>query len=76
MVAPLRHEAALGDLTDDGARPRSWPLAQDADVAVEAAYAPDGINVGVNLGRAAGAGRARPPPRARPAALERATPTS
>jgi ATP adenylyltransferase len=31
-------------------------LVQDANVAVVGAYSPDGINVGANIGRAAGAG--------------------
>ena len=39
--------------------------------AIQAAYAPDGMNLGVNLGRGRRRGRARPPPRARAAPLER-----
>jgi ATP adenylyltransferase len=55
MVAPLRHESTLADLS----RPEAaavMALVQDANVAVLAAYSPDGINVGANIGRAAGAG--------------------
>ena len=55
MVAPLRHEATLAALSrDEGAAVMA--LVQDANVAVLAAYSPDGINVGANIGRAAGAG--------------------
>jgi ATP adenylyltransferase len=55
MVAPLRHEATLAALTRDEAA-AVMALVQDANVAVLAAYTPDGINVGANIGRAAGAG--------------------
>jgi ATP adenylyltransferase len=55
MVAPLRHESTLADLTRDEAT-AVMALVQDANVAVMAAYRPDGINVGANIGRAAGAG--------------------
>lgn len=55
MVAPLRHVANLEDLTlEEGA-----DLFQTLQLVVRAlklAFKPDGLNVGVNLGRAAGAG--------------------
>src|SRR6185312_8071888 len=55
LVLPLRHVGALGDL----AAPESaevWQATRDAVSAIEAAYDPDGLNMGANLGRAAGAG--------------------
>jgi ATP adenylyltransferase len=55
MVAPLRHESTLADLSRAVAA-AVMALVQDANVAVLAAYSPDGINVGANIGRAAGAG--------------------
>lgn len=55
MVAPLRHEPTLAGLSRDEAS-ALMALVQDANVAVLAAYSPDGINVGANIGRAAGAG--------------------
>jgi len=55
MVAPLRHESTLAGLSRDEAT-AVMALVQDANVAVLAAYSPDGINVGANIGRAAGAG--------------------
>jgi ATP adenylyltransferase len=55
MVAPLRHVATLADLSRDEAA-AVMALVQDANVAVLGAYRPDGINVGANIGRAAGAG--------------------
>jgi ATP adenylyltransferase len=55
MVAPLRHEADLERLDGDDAAALMHML-QRATAAVKAAYGPDGVNVGMNLGRAAGAG--------------------
>ena len=55
MVAPLRHEPRLGGLSPEEAS-AVMALTREASLAVEAAYRPDGINVGMNLGRAAGAG--------------------
>ena len=55
MVAPLRHESTLAGLSRDEAA-AVMELVQDANVAVLGAYTPDGINVGANIGRAAGAG--------------------
>jgi ATP adenylyltransferase len=55
MVAPVQHAAAFDDLDDDVnvaiARAQLRALR-----AIRAAYDPDGVNVGANLGKAAGAG--------------------
>jgi ATP adenylyltransferase len=55
MVAPLRHVGLLEELTEAEGAELIRAL-QRAVVAIKAAYGPDGLNVGVNLGRAAGAG--------------------
>ena len=55
MIAPLRHESTLSGLTRDEAM-AVMALVQEANVALVAAYRPDGINVGANIGRGAGAG--------------------
>jgi ATP adenylyltransferase len=55
MVVPLAHVQRLGDLTPDEAA-GVMALVREATLAVDAAYSPDGQNVGMNLGRAAGAG--------------------
>jgi ATP adenylyltransferase len=55
MVAPLSHEADLEALGPEDAA-ALMSMTQRACVAVKAAYSPDGLNVGMNLGRAAGAG--------------------
>jgi ATP adenylyltransferase len=55
MVAPLRHVGLLEELTTEEGAALIGGL-QRAVVAIKAAYRPDGLNVGANLGRAAGAG--------------------
>lgn len=55
LVMPRRHVAELEDLTREDAA-GLWGVVQDAVAAVKSAYRPDGLNLGVNLGRAAGAG--------------------
>ena len=53
LVLPYREVADLDDLDDDETR-ELWATVTDAVAAVTSAYAPDGVNVGLNLGRAAG----------------------
>ena len=55
MVVPIRHVAELDDLDDDEAR-EVMTMTQQATTAIRTAYSPEGMNVGMNLGRAAGAG--------------------
>jgi ATP adenylyltransferase len=55
MVAPRHHESDLERLADSDAA-ALMHLTQRATAAVKTAYGPDGVNVGMNLGRAAGAG--------------------
>jgi ATP adenylyltransferase len=55
MVVPVRHVARPGGLSGDEAR-ALWDLVGLAIRVLEHAMAPEGFNVGMNLGRAAGAG--------------------
>lgn len=55
MVLPNRPVPGLEDLTADE-EVALWRGVRDAVVAIKAAYRPEGVNVGMNLGRAAGAG--------------------
>ena len=55
MVMPVRHVAEVEDLDGDEMA-ELWPAVASAVRALKAAYRPDGINFGANLGRAAGAG--------------------
>ena len=55
MVVPNRHVANLA-LTTEDERAELMRLTRHAEIAVNEAYTPQGINIGVNLGRPAGAG--------------------
>ncbi len=55
MVAPLRHVGSITDLDADEAAALMHGT-QRAIATVERVYSPQGINVGANIGRAAGAG--------------------
>jgi ATP adenylyltransferase len=55
MVAPNRHIKTLAGLTAEE-RDELITLARWSEMALNEAYQPQGINVGINLGKAAGAG--------------------
>jgi ATP adenylyltransferase len=55
MVVPERHVANLANATPDELS-ELMQLTRYAEMALTEAYAPQGINVGINLGRPAGAG--------------------
>ena len=55
MVVPNRHLAALEALTPDE-QAELMQLTRLSEMALNEAYRPQGINVGINLGKAAGAG--------------------
>jgi len=55
LVLPTRHLRRLGDL-DAAESAELWTTTLDAAAALQRAYSPDGLNLGANLGRAAGAG--------------------
>lgn len=55
MVAPLEHVASPGESAPEAAR-EFWPLVLKTQCVLEQAYHPHGFNMGINLGRAAGAG--------------------
>jgi ATP adenylyltransferase len=55
MVVPNRHVASLASSTPDELTDL-MRLTRHAEIALAEAYTPQGINVGINLGRPAGAG--------------------
>jgi diadenosine tetraphosphate (Ap4A) HIT family hydrolase len=55
LVMPYREVGELEGLRPDE-HAELWEGATEAVVALKAAYRPDGVNVGMNLGRSAGAG--------------------
>jgi ATP adenylyltransferase len=55
MIVPYVHEGSLAALASEIAL-EMMALAQRTSLALNQAYSPDGINLGLNLGKAAGAG--------------------
>ncbi|MSO20890.1 MAG: HIT domain-containing protein [Acidobacteria bacterium] len=55
MVAPNAHIGSLG-MADDATWSEIASLTKRAEQAIQTAYHPDGVNLGMNLGSAAGAG--------------------
>jgi ATP adenylyltransferase len=55
LVMPYREVGELEALTPEE-HTELWAAVRDAVVAVKGAYRPEGVNVGMNLGRPAGAG--------------------
>jgi ATP adenylyltransferase len=55
MIVPYSHTASLKEV-DEATTAEMMELAKQAQRAIEAEYRPDGFNIGLNLGRAAGAG--------------------
>ena len=55
MVVPARHVATLAELTTEELQEVAT-LTQRSEAVLAAAFRPDGINVGINIGKAAGAG--------------------
>src|ERR1700752_648127 len=55
MVVPRRHVATLAD-TGAEELAELFTLTRQAEIVLTEAYAPQGPNVGINLGRSAGAG--------------------
>ena len=55
MIVPYEHKASLVDF-DTATTTEMLELAKRSQLALEAEYHPDGFNIGMNLGRSAGAG--------------------
>lgn len=55
MIAPYEHQASLAKV-DEATTSEMIELAKRAESALETEYHPEGFNVGMNLGRSAGAG--------------------
>ena len=55
LIVPYRHTPTLATLAADELQEMAM-LTQRTELALREAYSPDGINVGINLGKPAGAG--------------------
>ena len=58
MIAPYEHVSRLSQASDAAAN-EMMSLARRSEVILCAIYQPDGLNIGMNLGEAAGAGVAQ-----------------
>ncbi|HEX6596583.1 MAG TPA: HIT domain-containing protein [Acidimicrobiales bacterium] len=56
LVMPVRHVADIDDLDIEHEAPSLWGALGCSVRAIRSAYNPDGLNLGANLGRSAGAG--------------------
>ena len=55
MIAPYKHTASLADL-DDETLLEVMALLKKSELILKKTFNPDGFNIGVNIGRTAGAG--------------------
>jgi ATP adenylyltransferase len=55
MIVPYEHTASLAEVSEQ-VTTEMMGLAKQAERALESEYHPDGFNIGMNLGRSAGAG--------------------
>jgi ATP adenylyltransferase len=55
MIVPYEHTASFAQLTQEVSG-EMFELGKRTEVALEQEYRPDGFNIGMNLGKAAGAG--------------------
>ena len=55
MIVPYEHRAFLADVSEETTS-EMIELAKRTQLALETEYRPDGLNIGMNLGRSAGAG--------------------
>ena len=58
MIAPYQHSAQLTRISEVAAL-EMMRLARLSETAIENSYRPDGLNIGMNIGEAAGAGIAQ-----------------
>lgn len=55
MVAPYRHIASLEDMDDEELRDH-FEIVRRSTIALRSVFDPSGFNIGINIGRSAGAG--------------------
>ncbi len=58
MIAPYQHSSRLTEIAEEAAL-EMMRMARLSETAIENTYWPDGLNIGMNLGEAAGAGIAQ-----------------